>query len=99
MGFIDVDAREPKELLPGVDLRTFWGDRMLLSHVTLKPGAEVPRHSHPHEQAGVVLSGSMEMTIGNETRTVGPGEMYIASGDEEHRVVAGPDGCVALGYL
>ncbi|MCB0129987.1 MAG: cupin domain-containing protein [Caldilineaceae bacterium] len=96
MPFFDLEAREGKELLPGITLRTFWGDQMLLSHVTLAPGAVVPQHSHPHEQGGVVLEGSMTLTIAGDERTVGPGEMYIAPGNVEHSVVAGPDGCIAL---
>lgn len=96
MPFFDLDARKGTEAMPGIILRTFWGDKMLLSHVSLGPNAVVPRHSHPHEQGGVVLEGEMELTIGDETRLVKVGEMYIAPGGVEHSVVAGPNGCVAL---
>ena len=38
-------------------------------------GVEVPEHAHG-AQWGVVLEGTMEFTIGGETRTYGPGETY-----------------------
>ena len=96
MPFFSLENRTAQELAPNVDLRTFWGEKMLLSHVTLGPGSVVPLHSHPHEQAGVVLEGEMTLTIGDESRTVGPGAMYIAPGGVEHSVVAGAEGCIAL---
>ncbi len=96
MPFIDLESRTPKEAMPGVLLRTFWGDNILLSHVVLEPGAIVPEHSHPHEQAGVVLEGEMDFTIKGETQTLTVGEIYIAPGNSSHSVVAGPAGCVAL---
>ncbi len=68
--FYDPDQRTPKELLPGVAARTFWGERMLLSLVDLAPGAVIPSHSHPHEQVTTLISGSLEMTIAGETRLV-----------------------------
>lgn len=69
-------------------MRTPHGENLMLSLVEMKEGAEVPLHQHPHEQAGIVLEGRMELTIGDETREVGPGEMYIIPGGVEHRAVA-----------
>ena len=53
--FFDSAARTPKELLPGIVSRTFWGERMLLSLVDLEANATIPPHSHPHEQIGMVV--------------------------------------------
>ena len=96
MPFIDLDTRAGTEAMPGIILRTFWGEQMLFSHVTLTPNSVVPAHSHPHEQGGIVIQGEMELTIGDETRLLKVGDMYIAPGGVEHSVVAGPDGCIAL---
>ena len=84
MYFCDVEHRERKEVAPGVHLRTFWGDHMLLSVVDLDAGAVVPSHSHPHEQCGTVISGEMALTIAGETRTLKPGDTYIIPGGIEH---------------
>lgn len=96
MPFYDLDARPSKELFAGVTTRSFWGDNLLLSYVTLRPNALAPAHSHPHEQAGIVLSGAMDFTIGDETRTLHPGEMYLAPGNVVHQASAGAEGCVVV---
>ncbi len=96
MPFYDLDARPTKELFAGVTTKSFWGENLLLSYVTLEPDAQAPAHSHPHEQAGIVLSGMMAFTIGDETRTLRPGEMYLAPGSVVHAAHTGADGCVVL---
>ena len=89
--FNDLQGREAKDVAPGVRIRTFWGNEMLLSIVDLKPNAVVPPHSHPHEQAGTVISGALELTIGEETRWLKPGDTYIAPGDVEHGARTGDE--------
>lgn len=81
--------RAPKELFPGAVTRTFWGEKILLSYLDLEPGSFVPPHSHPHEQAGIVLAGELEFTIGGETRIVKTGELFIIPGGVEHSVKVG----------
>ena len=82
--FIEPENRNSMELVPGALTRTFWGQQMLLSLVEIAAHAEVPRHVHPHEQAGVLLEGEMEMGIGDEVRVLQPGDMYIIPGNVEH---------------
>jgi quercetin dioxygenase-like cupin family protein len=82
--FCDLENREAKEIVPGVHIRTFWGHEMLLSVADLAANAVVPTHSHPHEQAGVVISGELELSIGGETRWLKPGDTYIAPGGVGH---------------
>ena len=84
--FYDPESRTGKELVPGVIVRTFWGDQVLASLVDLAARAVIPPHSHPHEQFGMLLRGEMEVTIGGETRTVKAGDMYIVPGGVEHSV-------------
>ena len=90
--FIDIDTVPPIEVFPGVRMRTPYGKNLMLSYVEIEEGAVVATHQHPHEQGGVVLSGRMALTIANETRTLGPGEMYIIPPDTPHQAsaVGGP---------
>ncbi|MCP4424343.1 MAG: cupin domain-containing protein [Chloroflexi bacterium] len=90
MYFCDVKNREAKEIVPGIRIRTFWGEKMLLSDVELDAGAALPAHSHPHEQSGTVISGVLTLTIDGDTRDLGPGDAYIIPGGVEHSAVAGP---------
>ena len=82
--FKDARSREPMELVPGARTRTFWGDQVLLSLVEIDANSEVPSHTHPHEQAGMLVEGELEMGIGGEVRTMKPGDMYIIPGNVEH---------------
>lgn len=94
--FCDLENREAKEIVPGVHIRTFWGNKMLLSIVDLAPNVVVPAHSHPHEQAGTVISGELEMTINGETRKLKPGDTYIIPGGVEHGASTGDTPARAL---
>jgi quercetin dioxygenase-like cupin family protein len=94
--FVDWTKIEPQEIGPGVRIRTPHGERIMLSLVELDAGASVPAHSHPHEQAGIVLDGRLELTIAGEARVLAPGDAYLIPGGVEHaaRPIGGP--CRAL---
>ncbi len=79
----------------GVDMRLLVGEAMMLSHVTLAPGAVVPRHQHPNEQLGYVMEGVMTLEIGGEARDLGPGACYLIPGNVPHGATS-PDGCLLL---
>ena len=87
--FCDLENREAKEIVPGVRIRTFWGDQMLLSSADIDANAGLPLHSHPHEQAGTVVSGEFELTIAGETRWLRSGDSFVIPGGVEHGGRAG----------
>lgn len=87
--FYHPENRQTKELTEKILARTFWGEKLLLAVVDLEAGAELPNHNHPHEQAGIVLEGVLEFTIGRETRVLYPGDIYIIPGEVDHSVVVG----------
>jgi quercetin dioxygenase-like cupin family protein len=82
--FCEPENREAKEVVPGVRIRTFWGKEMLLSIAALEANVTMPLHSHPHEQAGTVVSGELELTIAGETRWLKSGDAFIIPGGAEH---------------
>lgn len=89
--FFDPAEIQRRELAPGVMLRTLWGDKIMMSLVEIEPGGVVPNHSHPHEQAGLVLQGEFDFTIGGETKRLRQGDAYVIPGGVEHSLV-GSDG-------
>ena len=89
--FFDPSEIERRELAPGLSLRTMSGDKVMMSLVEIAPGSVLPEHSHPHEQAGLVLQGEFDFTIGGETKRVKQGDAYIIPGDVPHSLV-GSDG-------
>ena len=86
----------PKVLAPGVTAKIASGERMMLSLVTFAPDAVVPTHSHPHEQMGMLVSGTLEFTIAGETRVLSGSGMVFVPGGVPHAAKAGPGGAVAL---
>ena len=78
-----------RDLSPGVTLKTMWGEKIMMSLVELEPKSAVPMHSHPNEQAGMVLEGEFLFKIGNESKIVKAGEYYIIPGGLDHSVQAG----------
>ncbi|HEY5460240.1 MAG TPA: cupin domain-containing protein, partial [Deferrimonas sp.] len=79
-GFWNPENIAPKVLAPGVTAKIASGEKMMLSLVTLAPDAVVPTHSHPHEQMGLMVSGTMEFSIEGETRLFSGNEMYVVPG-------------------
>ena len=74
-------------IFAGVQIRTVAADKMMLSLVDLEPGSVVEEHAHPHEQVGMVIKGRAVFYIGDEHKTLGPGDMYRIPGGVRHRVV------------
>ncbi|MCR9296103.1 MAG: cupin domain-containing protein [bacterium] len=87
-GFIDREQLPVIEPVPGCRLRTPYARNLMLSYLEMDEGAEVPLHSHPHEQGGILLQGRLQLTIGDETRIVEPGAMFLIEANVPHRAVA-----------
>ena len=67
------------------------GAMTLMTEFRLEQGALLPKHSHPHEQTGYLVSGRMDLTIGADTHRVSAGDSWCIPGDVEHSVVAHED--------
>lgn len=88
MPFIDIDSIKPMEVIPGCRMRTPFGENLMLSYLEMEDGAVVPLHDHPHEQGGILLKGRMELTIGEETRVVEAGSLFLIPPNTPHKAVA-----------
>ena len=90
MPFYNSETRESKEIIPDeIAIKTFWGENIMLAVVELKAKAVLTLHSHPYEQAGMVLEGDLEFHIDNEVRHLHSGDMYIIPGGVPHLVYVG----------
>lgn len=94
--FVDKSQCSRHNIFPGVDVFTAAGEQMMLSLAVFEPHAVVAAHSHPHEQVGMVVAGRATFYVGDEERSLGPGEMYFIPGGVTHRVVATEEGLTAL---
>ena len=82
----------PKEPLKGtISRRLVTSERMMLAHVYLKKGDEVPQHSHENEQITYILSGALKFWMGadgKEELTVRAGEVLVIPSHLPHRALA-----------
>ncbi len=83
--FIKNHARDYREMLPGVELKTLThGDDMLMGEFRLKKGSSIPPHSHHHEQIGYLVKGRIRFTAGDEAFEAEPGDSWCIAGNREH---------------
>lgn len=83
------DELNAVDQFPGVVRRTLAsGENLTLVEIQLSTGAEVPEHTHPHEQAGHVISGRVRFRMGGETSDLKAGDSYLIPGELPHHVVA-----------
>jgi len=82
----------PKEfVVDGIERRIINGDRMMLSHVYLKKGAIVPKHSHENEQITYILTGVLRFWLGedgSEVIDVRAGEVLHIPSNLPHKAEA-----------
>jgi quercetin dioxygenase-like cupin family protein len=96
MYFNNPEDRKRKLLVPGIQIRTFWGENMLLSVVDFEANAVVPAHSHPQEQIIYLIEGNIIVDVGGETHSLRAGEFVIVPGGVEHSAKVGPDSARGL---
>ena len=95
---VDIETRPVIDVWGGggVRARKIDGERATLSVVELAPDAVVPGHRHENEQLGMVITGTITFTIGDETRELGPGGTWRIPSDTPHQVSVGPAGAVVV---
>ena len=60
--------------------------QLLMLHESYAPGSDTGEAiSHPAQEAGFVLSGEIELTVGSETRILKPGDGYYFDSRVAHR--------------
>jgi quercetin dioxygenase-like cupin family protein len=71
--------------LEGIERKTLvHGEKTLMTEFRLRKGAVLPRHSHPHEQTGYLVSGRIRLLIGSTECEAQTGDSWCISGGVEH---------------
>jgi len=60
------------------------GEKMMMVLNATLAGHTVPRHSHPHEQIGMVYAGKAVLRIEDEERVVEKGDFYCIPANVPH---------------
>ena len=75
----------------GMTRKLVTGERVMIAHVHLKKGDDVPRHQHENEQLAYVISGALQFWFGeNDEREliVKSGEVVVIPSNVPHRALA-----------
>jgi quercetin dioxygenase-like cupin family protein len=82
----------PAEPMKGsITRRLITSDRMMIAHVYLKKGDDVPQHSHENEQITYILQGALHFWLGEKGErelTVRAGEVLVIPSHLPHRALA-----------
>ena len=85
--FIDPDKAPKFTQIEGLEttiLTGLYGESMMMVFNSTLSGHEVPIHSHPHEQVGVVYAGEAILRVDGEERRVRKGDLYCIPADVPH---------------
>ncbi len=94
--FVKFDALPSFVLAEGVTGRPLFGAGAMINLIEFEPNAEVPLHSHPHEQLGFVLRGVQILIVDGVEHPLGPMECYVLPGGVEHAARCGPEGATVV---
>ena len=85
----------PAESMKGtITRKLITSERMMIAHVFLKKGDEVPQHSHENEQITYILEGALHFWLGERGErelTVHAGEVLVIPSYLPHRALAMED--------
>lgn len=87
MPFFKLDEMPTSVISPGHSTAhgpTITGKELEIGCYAEPKGTGAKPHRHPSEQIILVLSGRLRMRIDREVREIGPGEVALILGDQEH---------------
>ena len=70
MSIINLTQMQEKEFFPGYFGRFVHSNNMTIAYVRIKAGAELPEHSHPHEQICNVIEGEFVLTVNGKPNSM-----------------------------
>jgi quercetin dioxygenase-like cupin family protein len=63
-------------------------EKVMLTEHTLKKGAVLPEHNHPHEQIIYLLSGELLLEVNGESIPLSPGDSVAVPSNINHKATA-----------
>ena len=74
----------PRELVPGHHGRFVHSEHTTHVYWEIEEGAQLPEHSHPHEQIVNLLEGTYELIVDGESHVLEAGDVLVIPGDAVH---------------
>ncbi|WP_299228605.1 cupin domain-containing protein [uncultured Psychroserpens sp.] len=81
---VDILNIHQKEIITGFKARFVHSEYTTTAFWEIEAGAELPLHSHLHEQIFIVTEGQFEMTIDGITNIYTPGLLAIIPSNIQH---------------
>jgi quercetin dioxygenase-like cupin family protein len=81
---VDLNDVQPKNLIPGFSGRFVHTDQVTLAFWDVEAGAQLPVHSHVHEQTTYVLEGRFELIVEGEAKLYEPGLVAVIPSHAVH---------------
>lgn len=79
-----MDELASYEIADGLFFRPVFAENMSLNFVTFPPHSGFPAHVHSEEQVSIVQEGEMEITVGELSQLVRPGDVVIYPSNVRH---------------
>lgn len=92
----NLDAIAPQQLAPGLNARSTHGAQLTLSLIEFEPDVALPEHAHPNEQVGMLIAGTLELHVDEESCSLRPGGTWCIPAETPHSAQAGPAGAVIV---
>lgn len=73
-----------KEIIAGFKARFVHSEHTTTAFWNVDAGAELPMHSHIHEQISMLTEGQFQMTIDGITKVYSPGMIVVIPSNIEH---------------
>ena len=83
MPFYRIQKTPYKQKREGVRIKSFSGKNIQFAFIRLEPNF-ISKHKHPEEQMGYILSGKVEIVIGEEKMECGLGDGYLIPSETIH---------------
>jgi quercetin dioxygenase-like cupin family protein len=88
MSFVKLQDIKPKEIAPGFFGRFVHTANTTIAYWDIKQGSTIPVHHHVHEMTVNVISGKLQLTIGNETQVLEAGMVGVIPSNVPHTATA-----------
>ena len=84
MSFWDLGTLKLEEFRPGLMSKAEIGENLIMVCMEIEAEKEDAGHKHSFDQCGIVLSGKIEMYIGEERKILNPNEAYFIPSGVQH---------------
>ncbi len=96
--FNSFESLDPVEVERGIRVSSLLIHGHEARRIDIDPETRIPPHRHPADVLTLVLEGRLQMTVGSETKIIGPGELFLVPAFTDHEGKALQDKVRAVSF-